>query len=68
MALLHFLQPRRNVCTAMDLIELVGHQKRGNAFTQQLQHLGVGLVEHAGLHHKQDQIDITHGAKHGFVE
>ena len=67
-ALLHLLQPRRNVGAAIDLIELIGHQQRGHFFAQQFQHFGIGLVEHAGFDHEQNQIHVTHGAQHGFVQ
>ena len=67
-ALLHVLQPRRNVSAAIDLVELVGHQERGYVFAQERQHFGIGLVEHASFDHKQNQVHITYGTQHGFVQ
>ena len=70
--LLHVLQPGRNVGAAGHLVELVGYQQCGNILAptspDEGQHLGVGLVEHARLHHKQNQVYISDRALHGFVE
>ena len=68
MALLHLLQPGRNVAAAVDLVELVGHQQRRNIFAKQAQHTGISLIELTRLHHKQDQVNIAHSAQHRLVE
>ena len=67
-AQLHFLQPRRNIGTAVHLIELICNEQGGHLFAQQSQHLGIGLVEHAGLDHEQNQVYIAHRTHYGFVQ
>ena len=68
MALLHLLQPGREVRAALYLIKLVGHQQGGHLFTEQGQHFGIGLVEHTGFDHEQNQVHITDRTNDGFVQ
>ena len=67
-ALLHALEPGGQLGTAVDHVQLVGHQQRGNAGFEQRQHLGIGQGEAACFHHKQDQVHITNRTHHGLVE
>ena len=68
MSLLHFLEPGRNVSAAVDQVKLVGQQNRRGTRWQQRQHLGVSLVELAGLNDKHNQVHVAHSTDHGFIQ
>ena len=68
MAFLHLAQPGRKVAAPVNQVKFVGQQNGRRACRQQGQHLGVGSVELAGLHHEDDQVHVVHSADHGAVE
>ena len=67
-ALLHGTQPGRQIAAAVHQVKLVRQQHHRDVARQQVEHLGIGQVEVAGLHHKQNQVHIGHGAQHRFVQ
>ena len=68
MLVLHGLQPRRDVTTAVDVVQLVGYQQGGDVLAQQGQHTRIGWREAARLNHKQNQIHIGDRTLHGLVQ
>ncbi len=68
MAFLHALQPGRDLGAALHGVELVGDQQRRHVRAQQREHLCIGQIEAAGLHHEQHEVHITHRALHGLVQ
>ena len=68
MALLHALQPGRDVGAAVYGVELVGDQEDRPIGRGERQHLGIVQAEASGLDHEQQHVDIADHAVHGAVQ
>ena len=67
-ALLHRLQPGRQLGAALDRVELVGDEDARLAGRHQRQHLGVVVAEAPGFDDEQHHVDVAENALHGAVQ